>query len=168
MLAFGAILVILMMLDTVADAAVIASFGTSSFIVLAMPHQEVSSTRRVILGSLIGTVVALSADLIRGGMEGLVEGVPLINSGIFFGALAVGVSMFLMVMTNTEHPPAATLPLRIAMEDCSHSTILEAAFLRRFMIASPMPFSGKLSEIARSTPVFERSRRAPNRFNAIP
>ncbi len=115
-LAFGAILMILIVLDAVADAAVIASFGASSFIVLAMPHQEVSSSRRVVGESLIGTGVALFADLIQRFAVEVVERLQVVNSVIFFGAFSVGISMLLMVMTNTEHPPAAGLALGLVLD----------------------------------------------------
>jgi CBS-domain-containing membrane protein len=115
-LAFGAILVILIVLDAVTDAAVIASFGASSFIVLAMPHQEVSAARRVLGGSLIGAGVAFSADLIQRSIVSLFGKVFLVDSVILFGAFAVGISMFLMVVTNTEHPPAAGLALGLVLD----------------------------------------------------
>ncbi len=37
------------------------------------------------------------------------------QSHLVFGALAVGLAIFVMVVTNTEHPPAASLALGLVL-----------------------------------------------------
>jgi len=43
---------------------------------------------------------------------------------IFIPSLSVGLSIFIMVITNTEHPPAAGTALGIVIQGWSYSTIL--------------------------------------------
>jgi CBS-domain-containing membrane protein len=68
-----------------------------------------------------------------------------ISCHIFFGALAVGLSVFLMVVTNSEHPPAAALALGLVMDGCPPVSIVVSltgiitlclikAALKRYMI----------------------------------
>ena len=42
---------------------------------------------------------------------------------ILFGALATGLAMFVMVVTRTEHPPAAALALGLVLNEWSMLTI---------------------------------------------
>ena len=43
---------------------------------------------------------------------------------IVFGALATGLAMFLMVVTKTEHPPAAALALGLVLNEWTALTLL--------------------------------------------
>jgi CBS-domain-containing membrane protein len=43
---------------------------------------------------------------------------------IIFGGLATGIAMFLMVMTRTEHPPAAALALGLVLNEWTAITLL--------------------------------------------
>ena len=43
---------------------------------------------------------------------------------IVFGALATGMAMFLMVVTDTEHPPAASLALGFVLNEWDALTVL--------------------------------------------
>ncbi|HEX9758028.1 MAG TPA: HPP family protein [Nitrospiria bacterium] len=111
LLASSTVFIILLVLDAKNNAVVISALGASSFIAFTMP-ERVSSRPRYLIG---------------GYMEGIISGgvihalLPFISgifsSGIlnyaFFGALAVGLSIFLMVVIQTEHPPAAGLALAL-------------------------------------------------------
>ena len=103
---------ILISLNTFFNTAVLASFGATSFIVFAMPHQKTSNPRRLIGGYVVGIAVGA-------GMCCLVSALPFHEAGWLIslsGALAVALSIFLMTMTNTEHPPAAGVALGIALD----------------------------------------------------
>ena len=54
MLATSTIIVVLIILDIITDAIIIASFGASSFIAFLMPHLRVSKGRFMIGGYLVG------------------------------------------------------------------------------------------------------------------
>ncbi|MFO7883116.1 MAG: HPP family protein [Kosmotogaceae bacterium] len=125
LLATLSVLIVLLLLDTVSDVVVIASFGASSFIVFSVPNSPESNVRFVLGGNITGILSAFLVNLI---------GVLIINSGIvsvnieysqtILGAISVGLAMFLMVIFNTEHPPAAGLALGICLEGFDYLTAL--------------------------------------------
>ena len=41
-----------------------------------------------------------------------------------FGAISVGLTIFMMVITNTGHPPAASLALGLIINECNYMTII--------------------------------------------
>ena len=47
---------------------------------------------------------------------------------IVFGALATGIAMFIMVVTKTEHPPAAALALGLVLNEWDMLTIAVVIF----------------------------------------
>lgn len=118
-LASAAVLVLLFILDALSDAVIIAALGASSFIVFTMPHVKSSSPRFVVGGYLVGAgagtlcywLCRLVGELSLGGLE--------LQPHVFFGALAVGLAMFIMVITDTEHPPAAALALGLVIGNWS-------------------------------------------------
>ena len=108
---------ILYLLHGIAEGAVVASFGASAFIVFTVPRKALSNPRHVIGGSFIGVIIAwflhvLSFSLgLRGDKHELI-----------YGALAVGFSMFIMVITDTEHPPGAGIALGLVMDGFDYRT----------------------------------------------
>ncbi len=112
LMAAVAISAILIALNAFFNAAVIAAFGATCFIVFAMPHQKTSNPRRLIGGYIIGIAVGV-------GMYCLESVIPFHDISwliSLFGAVTVALSIFLMTMTNTEHPPAAGVALGIALD----------------------------------------------------
>jgi CBS-domain-containing membrane protein len=113
LMAAGSISVILIFLNAFFNSAVLASFGATCFIVFAMPKQKTSNARRLIGGYIVG----IAAGIAMRGAAGLITpGFETAWVVSLFGALAVAVSIFLMTMTNTEHPPAAGAALGFALE----------------------------------------------------
>jgi len=41
-----------------------------------------------------------------------------------FGAMSVGLAIFVMVITNTEHPPAASLALGLVLNEFNYRTVI--------------------------------------------
>ncbi len=121
LLAVAFLAIILLALDAVFHTVMIASFGATSFIVFAMPRLKICTPRRLIggyvVGILSGVVCSMAYTALAGGSGAL------ILSGLF-GALAVGISIFLMTITNTEHPPAAGLALGLVYEGADLMTLL--------------------------------------------
>mgnify|MGYP000154621861 FL=1 len=116
------VFVILLLIDAISEAVVVASFGASTFIVFTMPNLRASSARYVLGGNTIGLLVALA-----------VHAVDLLTkhtniqwsdniSFAFMGSLAIGLAMFAMVITDTEHPPAAGLALGLTLDGFSVRT----------------------------------------------
>ncbi|MBU0574002.1 MAG: HPP family protein [Candidatus Margulisbacteria bacterium] len=88
------------------DAVIIASLGATAFVVFAMPNNVSARTRNVIGGHLVGLTCGSLAALIPHATD---LGASLVYS------LAVGSSIFIMVVTDTEHPPASGTALGFAM-----------------------------------------------------
>jgi CBS-domain-containing membrane protein len=115
LLAGVATAIVLVLMDTVAETALIASLGSSVFIAFTMPHAHVSRTRYLLGGYIVGTAVGIAFGLLLGSLDLPVEGLGYDVALIGLGAGSVAVSIFLMVLTNTEHPPAAGIALGLVL-----------------------------------------------------
>ena len=117
------VLVLLFILDAFSNTTVIAALGASSFIVFTMPHIDCARPRFLIGGYLVGSAAgtlcywlsALVGELSLAGLE--------LQPHVLFGALSVGLAMFIMVITDTEHPPAAALALGLVIGKWSLKTV---------------------------------------------
>lgn len=87
-------------------AVIIASLGATAFIVFAMPDYITAQPRNVIGGHIVG--------LFCGFLFSLIPHSSLLSSLLVY-SLAVGTSIFIMVVTDTEHPPASGTALGVAM-----------------------------------------------------
>ncbi len=116
--------VVLMVLDTISNTVIIAALGASCFIAFTMPHKTLAKPRHLLGGYMVGTLVGLPCGI----MAQITSQVPhqLIHhhSDVIFGALAVGISMFLMVISDTEHAPAAGLALGYVLNQWTWWTVL--------------------------------------------
>jgi len=118
------ILAVLIFLDILNEAALITALGASAFIVFTMPTQYSSDPRRLIGGYIVGVCVGFifyfistlefSNNLIGNHTTTLV----------IFGSIAVGVSIFIMAVTNTEHAPAAGIALGLVINKWDYLTII--------------------------------------------
>ena len=113
-----AMLVVLALLAPISNAAVIASLGASTFFVFAVPKAKSCSPRFLIGGYVTGVAVGtlclwLSRITPLPTRLGRIPAFP----EVVFGALAVGLTTFAMVVTNTEHAPAAGLALGFVLLD---------------------------------------------------
>jgi len=88
------------------DVIIIASIGSTAFIVFAMPNGITARPRNVIGGQLVGFLCGYLCGLIP-------HGSPLIAAVVY--SFAVGLSIFTMVVTDTEHPPASGTSLGVAI-----------------------------------------------------
>ena len=126
MLATISAMLVLTVLNTMANKVVIASLGASCFIAFCMPHHRASRPRLLIGGYIVGITAGtlcywLSAVPWPGSLSFL-----LTYSDVIFGGLAIGLAMFLMVVTNTEHPPAASLALGLVLGEWNLLTVAVA------------------------------------------
>ena len=97
------------------NAVVIASLGATAFIVFAMPKNVTAKGRNVIGGNLVG--------LITGSLCALIPH-PSFMTSILVYSLAVGLSIFIMVITDTEHPPASGVALGVVMRGFSFAVAI--------------------------------------------
>ena len=98
---------VLLVMDVVLQAAIIVAIASSSFIVFIMPHSKASSPRQVIGGHVVAIIVAtaVAAVYLIPVLGELAHGSHL--AGDLLAVASVGLSILFMVLTRTEHPPAA-------------------------------------------------------------
>ncbi len=120
-LATLAVAVILLILSEIQQAVIAASLGASSFIAFTMPHTNASRPRYLVGGYVCGmasgvAMQALGQYVVRAAGAGPWAECP-VHGAVLFGAAAVGLAIFLMVITNTEHPPAGGLALGVVLAE---------------------------------------------------
>jgi CBS-domain-containing membrane protein len=118
------ILIVLVFLDVLTQTAIIAALGASSFIAFTMPAYDISKPRFLIGGYLVGISVGCFCHLLSLSPWMASIFVSLRISSIVWGALSVGMAIFLMVITDTEHPPAASVTLGLVLNKWDYLTIV--------------------------------------------
>ncbi len=121
------ILTVLLLLDSVQQTVLIASLGASAFIAFAVPRSYASRPRALLGGYLVGTILGCSYSLLAAWLANWLS-VDLHTLQIVGGALATGCSFFIMVLTDTEHPPAAALSLGYVLNPWDIGTVLVVLF----------------------------------------
>lgn len=123
-LATLALLIILVVEDAILNAAVIVAVASTAFIIFVVPNSVAATPRRVIGGHLAAVLIggALSLVLHSAILTPLVEQ----NRIVFdtMAALSLGLSILLMVITNTEHPPAAGTALGLIIHGFEWNLVL--------------------------------------------
>ncbi len=118
-------MIALVVLDGIANAAVIGALGASAFVIFTMPHRHVSEARYLVGGYLVGIATGTLCYW-AGWLLIQSSGLAIDESTVifFFASLAVGLAIFLMVITNTEHPPAAGLAMGLALNEWNLQAVL--------------------------------------------
>jgi CBS-domain-containing membrane protein len=118
------ILAVLIFLDVLNEAALIAALGASAFIVFTMPTQYSSDPRRLIGGYIVGLMVGVVFYLISSSDIGYNIIGSHTTTLVVFGSIAVGFAIFIMAVTNTEHAPAAGIALGLVINKWDYLTII--------------------------------------------
>ena len=118
------ILIIFLFFDVLLGASLVASLGASSFIVFALPNSRPAEPRRLLGGYAIASLCGVLCSLVAASRLAVSTGLQQNTLVVVFAAVAVGVAMFTMVVTNTEHPPAAGLALGFVADYWDWRTIL--------------------------------------------
>ncbi len=107
----------MVMHDLLASKALLASLGASCFLAFTSPHAPVSRPRRMIGGYACGAASGALCSLLAKG-EWL-QGVPVdpVLSLALVAGLGVALAMFLMVLRNAEHAPAAGVALGLVIDE---------------------------------------------------
>ena len=98
------VLAIVFVFLTLQHVIVVASLGSTAFVIFALPKSITAKPRNVIGGNLVG--------LISGSLCALIPQ-PNYWITLLVYSFAVGISIFIMVVTDTEHPPASGLALGV-------------------------------------------------------
>ena len=112
----------LVFFDVVSQPVIIASFGASAFIAFAAPSREYANARHMIGGYVIGVAIGCLVHMLI--FVPAESYIILKGIHIFAAALAVMISMFIMTITNMEHPPAASIALGFVVNDWTYKTVI--------------------------------------------
>ena len=123
-LAVITVAIILYFVEVLTHAAIVAALGASAFVVFAMPRSITARSRSLIGGHIVGLLSGTVCHYVflAGPLGKFINGAEF--AVIFIYALAVGLAIFLMVITNTEHPPAAGTALGIVTHEWTYQTII--------------------------------------------
>ena len=108
-LATAFLIAILLPENAVLRAAIVVAVASSAATIFVVPNSVAATPRRVVGGHVVAVVV--------GGAFSTVAGVPGESTYLVgvMAALSVGLSILVMVSTDTEHPPAAETALGLVI-----------------------------------------------------
>jgi CBS-domain-containing membrane protein len=101
---------------------ILAGVGSTFFTIFALPKNRTANARNIIGSYLICITVGLFCIYLKP---------PSLSGGV-----AIGVSTFLMVITDTEHPPAAGVALCLSKTqiiDDAYAGAILAVFIKRIL-----------------------------------
>ena len=114
---------VLLFLDSVYQTVLIAGLGASSVVAFSVPSLRASRPRCLLGGYIIGIAVGCAmSSLVGVASDSLIMDEHAVQ--IVLGAVAVGLAMFLMVTTDTEHPPGAAIALGFVLNEWDLMTIV--------------------------------------------
>jgi CBS-domain-containing membrane protein len=118
------IFITLLFLNVLEETAIIASLGATTFIIFTMPTAYSSRTRPLVGGYLVGVAVGMACYYIM--TSQLFNSIFISNniSVAVFGAIAVGLAIFIMVAIDAEHAPAAGIALVLILNEWQFKTII--------------------------------------------
>ena len=107
----------LMFAHSLSSAAIAAGLASSCVGIFLMPSNRTVSIRSVVGGHTVALVLgsALSVLLFFGPVEVFLSDMDVLRN--FSYALAVGIAVLMMAITNTEHPPAAGTAIGMAARE---------------------------------------------------
>jgi CBS-domain-containing membrane protein len=117
-----AVCVSLLFFDMIKQPVIISSLGATAFIVFSAPHRSTSNGRYLIGGYLIGIIAGVLVNLMM--LKNYDSYLSEMLYHILVGGVAVGVAMFVMALTNTEHAPATGIALAIALNGATWLQII--------------------------------------------
>jgi CBS-domain-containing membrane protein len=123
-LAAAVTFVIFLFVDIISSMIILASYGATAFIAFTKPWGYAARPRNIIGGYLVGSVVGVLIHSLH---------IVVFNSHIFINhnllllissAVCVGVTSIILVITDTEHPPAVGMALGLIINEWSFFSIL--------------------------------------------
>ncbi|MCI0437721.1 MAG: HPP family protein [Chloroflexi bacterium] len=123
-LATVSLMIILTVESGLFRAAIVVAVASTAFTIFVFPNSVVSTPRRTIGGHAVAVVCGLTfaALLMIPPLAELARDERIFKD--ILAALAVGLSMALMVATDTEHPPAAGTALGLVVHGMSVSAVV--------------------------------------------
>tara|TARA_Y100000748_G_C15396052_1_gene449483 strand:+ start:492 stop:875 length:384 start_codon:yes stop_codon:yes gene_type:complete len=111
-------------------AAIVVGVASSAFTIFVVPDSIAATPRKVIGGHLVAILIALLIVV-------LIQVLNINDSRLILNicaAVSVGIGIIIMVVTNTEHPPAAGTSLGLIIHGFDWSSVI-------FIIASTLLLS---------------------------
>ena len=138
LLATAAMLIILLFVDSIADAALVAGLGSSVVILFVHPSASAARPRSVVGGHVLGLVVGIGCSLLvfSSPAGGFIEHSRLLSDLSL--ALSVGMVILVMAITNTEHPPAAGTVLGMSLQ--AFDPVRTVVFIVAIILLSMMQY----------------------------
>ena len=139
-------IVVLLLLDMVYQAVLIAALASSSMVAFSAPNMRASRPRCLIGGYLVGVLIGCGASL----LVAYAADLTFIDEHyirLLAGALATGLAMFVMVTTDTEHPPAAALALGFVLNEWSLVTVFAVMSGVTLIVVIKEVFRGRLVDL---------------------
>ena len=123
-LASLSLFLILLVEDAVFRAAIVVAVASTAFTIFVFPNSIASTPRKVIGGHVVAVVAgsAMAAILVVLSVDNTAQNTRLIVD--IAAALSVGLGTLMMVITNTEHPPAAGTAFALVIYPWSWSAIV--------------------------------------------
>ena len=97
---------LILLILSLRQLVIVASLGATTFVVFAMPNTMAAKPRNIIGGYLVG--------LLCGALFSVIPPIAWVHPAVYYAG-AVGLSIFLMVVLDTEHPAAAGVALAVAI-----------------------------------------------------
>ena len=115
-LAVVAIMLLMLLHDLLSSVALIAALGASCFVAFTMPHASLSEPRKLVGGYVCGVSVGTACYFLlqSGWLEHL--GTDFQTARIMLAGLGVGLAIFMMVILDMEHAPAASIALGLVLD----------------------------------------------------
>jgi CBS-domain-containing membrane protein len=128
-------------------AVLVAAIGSTAFMLFLMPHAAAAQPRHVLGGHFIGLVIGALVSALGEAIFGVHIGgeFPVVLAAQ--GALGVGLAMFLMVITNTEHGPAAGTALGVSTAFFSWELVLFVITSVAIMVLIHRVFRHRLTDL---------------------
>ena len=118
------VIMVIFYFEALPHIVIATSLGGSAFIVFTMPHSVTAQPRKLIGGHIVGLIsgALLYYIFFAGPLGELSTDWRFIT--VLAYALAVGLCIFLMTITNTEHTPAVATALGIVSDGWSYQVVI--------------------------------------------
>ena len=123
-LATLSLILILVVGDSLLRAAIVVGIASSTFTVFVIPRSVAATPRRVLGGHLVAAMIGTTISLL---LQLTVFGAYAEDTKYLLdicAAISVGIGILLMVVTNTEHPPAAGTALGLVIYGFDWSSVV--------------------------------------------
>lgn len=111
-------------LDALLHTEIITTLGATTFILFALPSSYAARPRALLGGYFWGIIAGILCRTLADHFPLQQSALSSHTQNLFFGALAVGLAILGMVVTNTEHPPAAGMALSLLVRPLEGNMLL--------------------------------------------